>query len=221
VQPRRRLYIVGAGDFGRELESMLEMIPVHQRDWDIAGYVDDDPKALDGLETAYAVVGSVDGFAFPRGSLAVLAISEPADRQRVGAALGDRVSFFSYLHPTSLIFKYVCLGEGVVVGANCVVSNSVKLGRFVILNQGTQIGHDSTIGDYSALMSNVDLGGNCHLGDRVYVGTGATLVPGVRVGADAKIGSGSVVIKNVKEKVTVFGNPAKVLSDLGSTRRAG
>ncbi len=212
VQPRRPLYIVGAGDFGREIESMLEMIPPHLREWDIAGYVDDNGGALDGLETGYQVVGNIDGFGFPPESVAILAISEPGTRETVYGKLKTRVRFTAFIHPTAIVFKYVQIAEGVIVGANCVLSNSVNIGRFVILNQGTQIGHDSVIGDFAALMSNVDLGGHCQIGARAFVATGATLIPGIRVGPDARIGAGSVVIRNVKERITVFGVPAKLVS---------
>jgi len=213
VQGKRPVYIIGAGDFGREVESMLDSIPVHQRDWAIAGFVDDNSRALENRETDYEVVGSVEGLSFPSGSLAVLTISEPGIREAVYRKLAGRVTFMSFVHPTAVLFKFVKMDEGVFVGAQCVLSNSVHLGRFVILNQGTQIGHDSTVGEFSALMSNVDIGGRCDIGARTFIGTGATLVPGIRIASGAKVGSGSVVLRKVKENTTVFGVPAKVIAE--------
>jgi sugar O-acyltransferase (sialic acid O-acetyltransferase NeuD family) len=211
VRARRPLYIVGAGDFGREMESLLEMIPPEQREWDIVGYLDDNPTALEGFASDYDVVGPVRGFEFSGDDHAILAISDSATREQVYRALQEKVQFASYLHPSVIVFKYVTIGEGTVIVSNCVISNSVRIGRFAIINEGTQIGHDSTIGDFCSLMSSVDLGGSCVIGEGAYIGTGATLIPGIQVGAGAKVGSGSVVIRNVKEKTTVFGNPAKLV----------
>lgn len=209
---RRKLYIVGAGDFGREMESLLEMIPQHQRNWDIAGYLDDNPKALEGKETDYKVIGKVGDYPLTKDDLAILAISDSISREKIYHQLKDRVTFHTYVHPNVIIFKFCKIGEGSIIVSNDLISNSVTIGKCVIMNQGTQIGHDSVIGDFCSLMSSVDLGGHCQLSEKVFIGTGATLIPGIKVGAEAKIGSGSVVIKNVKEKTTVFGNPAKVIS---------
>ena len=212
VQNRRKLYIIGAGDFGREMESLLEMIPTHQRDWDIAGYLDDNPKALDGVRSDYRVLGATRDFPLTPRELVVVTITDSTVREKIYLALKDRVSFLTYVHPSVIIFKFAQIGEGSILVSNCLISNSVTIGKFVIMNQGTQIGHDSTIGDFCSLMSSVDLGGKCQLAEKVFIGTGATLIPGVRVGEQAKIGSGSVVIRNVKQKTTVFGNPAKVVT---------
>ena len=60
-----KLYIIGAGEFGRELESWITISDDGKRDWAIAGYIDDG-KAIGPLEfpSNYEVVGTVDGFDF-------------------------------------------------------------------------------------------------------------------------------------------------------------
>ena len=212
MQDRRQLYIVGAGDFGREMESLLEMTPPHLRDWDIAGYLDDNPQALGKSKSDYKVLGTISDHPLTKNDLAVVTISDGATRERVCNKLKGRVSFLTFVHPSVVMFKYSRIGQGSIVVSNCVISNEVTIGDFVIVNQGTQIGHDSSIGDFSSLMSSVDLGGHCELAEKVFVGTGATIIPGIRVGAGAKVGSGSVVIRPVKPGTTVFGNPAKSIS---------
>ena len=45
---KKKLFIIGAGGFGRQLETYLELIPKEKKDWDIAGYIDDNKNALIG-----------------------------------------------------------------------------------------------------------------------------------------------------------------------------
>jgi len=92
-----------------------------------------------------------------------------------------------------------------------VITTNVCLGKCTTLNIGTQIGHDSKIGNFSSLMPGVDLGGHVNIGKSVFVGSKATIIPNIRVEEYSIIGAGSVVIKKVKTGTTVFGNPAKVV----------
>lgn len=211
VQNKRNLYIVGAGDFGREMESLLELIPRNQRDWEIAGYLDDNLNALNGLSSDYKVLNTIDNHQFSASDLAVLTIVEPKTKEKIYANLKNKVKFYTYVFPNVTVFKYSQFGEGTIIATNCVISNNVTIGKCVIINEGSQIGHDTIIGDFSSLMSSVDIGGCCHLGLRVYCGTGAVIIPGRKIGDNARIGAGSVVIHNIKENSSVFGNPAKLI----------
>lgn len=42
----KRLSLVGAGGFARELYSIVQRAPAHGREWSIAGFLDDTPAAL-------------------------------------------------------------------------------------------------------------------------------------------------------------------------------
>ncbi|MGH9563789.1 MAG: hypothetical protein ACRD3S_20230, partial [Terracidiphilus sp.] len=93
----RRLFIVGAGGLGRELESWLDRVPESERDWRIHGYIDDAPNALSGYPSQYRVLGAVASFPFVAGDLAVLAIGDPRTRRAVVELLGDRAEFFTFV----------------------------------------------------------------------------------------------------------------------------
>ena len=54
------------------------------------------------------------------------------------------------------------------------------------------------------------------IGDRVFVGAGAIILPGSRIGDDSIVGAGAVVRGGVPPHSLVFGNPAKVVSDVKS-----
>ena len=208
--PTRRLLIVGAGGFGRELESWLDSVPDSARDWRIHGYLDDNAAALHGFPTDYEVVGGLDSFEFRSSDLAILAIGVPEMKRKIVAQLEGKVDFLTFLGPGTRVGKHVRLGRGTVVGVNCVLTTNIESGDFVTINSFTAIGHDVRIGAYASFMGNVMVNGGCSVGEAAYIGSSASLIPRRRVGEDAVVGAGAVVFRHVAPGTTVLGNPAKV-----------
>ena len=206
----RRLLIIGAGGFGRELESWLDAVPEASRDWRIHGYLDDGPDALAGYPSDYTVVGALSTFPFRESDVAVLAIGDPRSKQKVVGQLENRVEFLTFIGPGSRMGKNVRLGRGTVIGVNCILTTNIDVGDFVTINSFSAIGHDVKIGSYTSLMGNVMANGNCLIGESAYIGTSASLIPGRRVGQFATVGAGAVVFRHVAPGTTVIGNPARV-----------
>jgi len=210
---QRRLFIIGANSFARELESWLDLVPVDERDWTLKGclYSPVDPSPLSAFPTELQVVGDWTNFVFRSDDYVLLGIAEPALKEKVWNALAGSVTFMTFVAPNAMVGLYNSIGEGSIICPGVVMTTNVTLGKAVTVNVSANLGHDVSIGDFSSVMGRVGLAGGVHLGTRTYVGAGATLLPGVNIGAQAKVGAGSVVIRNVPENVTVFGNPAKGL----------
>lgn len=204
---KKRLFIVGASSFGRELESWLELET--EKDFYLEGYLDKNLKALDGFYSDYAVVGDEDTFDFLEDDYVLLGIADVEVRARIYEKLRGRVQFYTFVSSQATVGKFTNIGEGCVICPGCIITTSVEIEAGVIVNIGTQIGHDSKIGIFSSLMANVDLGGGVKLGKKVFVGTGAIVIPGKKVEEKSFVGAGSVVIRNVKKGTKVFGNPAR------------
>jgi sugar O-acyltransferase (sialic acid O-acetyltransferase NeuD family) len=212
----KRLFIIGAGGFGRELESWLDRVPESQRDWRICGYLDDDPHALNGYPSDYAVLGDLTYSLFVDSDLAVLAVASPAVKRTVVSKLNERVEFFSFVPPGTLIGKSVEIGRGAVLGLNCMLTTNVRVGEFVTINSHSSIGHDVQIESYASLMGNVMVSGKCSIGSGAVIGTGSNLVPSRRIGESAVVGACAGVFRHVAPHTTVIGNPARVfIEDCG------
>ncbi|MDR2146039.1 MAG: acetyltransferase [Tannerella sp.] len=208
----KRLYIIGASGLGREVESCLEHTPVEQRDWEIAGFLHSyqpGKSPLEGYPSDYEIVGDWETFPLTKDDYCVIAVADCSWREKIYHALKDKVTFLTYIHPTSMIYKFAIIGEAVFIAPYCIISTNVKIENGVMLNSATRIGHDSTIGNFTSLMADVDVGGWCTIGEKVFMGTKSTLIPHKKIANNAIVGAGAVVIRNVKEGVTVFGNPAK------------
>ncbi len=209
VQSKKRLFIIGAGGFGREIESWLELIPISDRNWELIGYLDKNKNALNNYPAKYSIVGDEDNYDLNKDDLVIFGLSEPKIKENLYNKLKNQVSFFTYIAPSVIIGKFNNIGEGSVICPNCILTTNIEIGKLVTINCGTQIGHDSQIGDFCTINSQIEIAGNCKLEEKVFMGSNSMIIPGRKIGRKAVIGAGSVVIRNVKENTTVFGNPAK------------
>ncbi len=212
IRVAKKLVIVGAGGFGRELLTWIldsnEMYP----EFDVIGFIDDDKNALKGYEYDLPIISSIqDYMPDPEISL-VMGVGVPRTKKNTAQILEAKgAQFFSFIHRNAFLGKNVILGRGCVLCPNSVLTCDVSLGDFVTINCFSGSGHDVSIGSFSTLSSHVDITGYAKIGERVFLGSHATVLPKVQIEDDAVIGAGSVVMRKVKKGTTVFGNPAKAV----------
>jgi sugar O-acyltransferase (sialic acid O-acetyltransferase NeuD family) len=213
------IVIFGAGGFGRDVVDLIRDINRPARQWDLLGFIDDDP-ALWGTELIdVPVLGGRDWFqTSDRVPHVALGLGSPSVKQRVVDTLRDRVAGFPALvHPSAIISEYAQIGEGVVVtAANILMSRSV-IDDFAMLNLACTLGHDSYVGRYSSLSPATNVSGYVHIGEGCDLGTGVKIIPGIRIGEWSVVGAGAVVTKDIPSNATAVGVPAQVIKqrDLG------
>lgn len=208
----KRIVILGAGGFGREMYQWLLQHPDAGRAWTVAGFIDDQPDALAGFELGLPILSSIRDYVPAESDLLVCAIGAPKVKRRLCEDLRRRgARFLTFVHPSVILGAHVVLGEGVVLCPGVIITSHIRLGDLVMVNCASSVGHDVEIGAYSTISGHCDVTGHCTLGETVLVGSGASLIPGVKVGDDAVVGAGSVVLRAVKAGTTVFGNPAAVV----------
>lgn len=54
-----------------------------------------------------------------------------------------------------------------------------------------------------------------HIGKNVWIGAGAIVMPGITIGDNSVIGAGSVVTRDIPPNVVAFGNPCRVMREIG------
>jgi UDP-3-O-[3-hydroxymyristoyl] glucosamine N-acyltransferase len=82
------------------------------------------------------------------------------------------------IHPTAVVSPQATIGEGVSVGAHCVIEDGARIGARAVLLPGCYIGPLVAIGEESFLYANVVVREECVIGAR------CVLHPGVVVGSD-------------------------------------
>lgn len=205
----KRLIIVGAGGFGREVFAWAMDHPDCGEVWEMHGFLDDNLAALEGFEYPVGVLGTVDEYKPQADDLFLCAIGSPQIRFEVCEKLLDRdAEFYTLVHPSVVLGGNVTLGAGSIICPQAVLTVDISVGEFVIVNCMSTIGHDVVIGDYVTLSGHCDVTGNVEIGEGTLLGSGARILPSKTVGADALVGAGAVVIRSVGDGQKVFGNPA-------------
>jgi len=208
----KRILIVGAGGFGREVYSWITDSREEYTDWEISGFLDDDLEALKEYPCGLSIISTIKDYAPKNDEFLVMGVGPPKTKRMIVETLEKKgASFLSYVHNSVILGNNVTLGKGCVLCPNSVLTCDVSLGDFVTINCFSDAGHDVTIDDFTTLSGHVDITGFAKVGKGVFFGSHATVLPKIRIEDNAVIGAGSVVIRNVKKDTTVFGNPAKVV----------
>jgi sugar O-acyltransferase (sialic acid O-acetyltransferase NeuD family) len=206
----RRIFIVGAGGFGREVWHWLrdawpESVPM------VTGFLSADPKSLDGKGVALPIVGDPDAFVPEAGDVFLLAIGIPQVRRRVAESLESRGAVFATLvHPTAIVAPSAVIGHGSILCPFAIVSDAAVVGRFTLVNFHASLGHDATTGAFCVLSPYATLGGGAHLGEDVFMGMHSSVGPAARVGGRSKISANSCALVDTQDDALVFGSPGRV-----------
>jgi sugar O-acyltransferase (sialic acid O-acetyltransferase NeuD family) len=206
----KKLIIVGAGGFGREVYAWATAHPDCGTQWEVHGFLDDNDAALDGFNYPVGIVGQVGDYSPQSDELFICAIGAPSIKRVVCEKLiGRSAEFMGLVHPSATIGPNVNIGRGVVICPQVVLTADITIGNFAAINCHSSAGHDVMIGDWATLSGHCDVTGYVEVGEGAFLGSGARILPGKSVGAGALVGAGSVVIRSVAAGQKVFGNPAR------------
>jgi len=203
------IVIVGAGGFGREVAWLIEDINKAKPEWNILGFVDDNPNIQGSLINEFKVIGTLDWLS-KQSTNVVFAIGNPITKKKLVQKLSGSKNLSPILiHPSVMFSKTVSFKEGCIICAGTILTTNITCGKHVILNLSCTVGHDAIIGDYCTVLPGVNVSGNVLLEECVSVGTNSALIQGVKVGANTVIGLSSAVVRDLPENCTAVGVPAK------------
>lgn len=209
LPPRDRLYVVGAGGFGREVAWLASCLDPPA---DVSFLVNR-PEFLASDVGGLPVALVSDIFPDPHARY-VVAIGDPQSRRRLVHEM-ERHGFVarSLVHPSVLMSDRVRVGNGAILTAGNILTVDIEIGEHVHLNPGCTVGHDAIIGAYSTLSPGAHVSGNVRIGEGVFIGTGAVIINGTSgkpliIGDNAVVAAGACVTKDVEPGAMVAGVPA-------------
>jgi sugar O-acyltransferase (sialic acid O-acetyltransferase NeuD family) len=208
----KKVVVVGAGGFGREVLEIFKEQNKILESWEILGFIVEKEFLCSTSINNYSVVGDLDWFEKNKDVGCVIAIGDTKARKRIANILADQgICFYNAIHPSAIISNFVNLGNDVIIGAGSFISVNTVIKNHVIINCHSNIGHDSILENYCSIMTNATISGKNHLEEGVYMGSGATLIENITIGKWSVVGAGATVVINVPDNVTAFGIPAKFM----------
>lgn len=203
------IIILGAGGLAREIASWHNTSS-EENYTKIVGFMDENLEALNDYDIDQKVLGKIELDKIEKNQSIICAIADVNVKEKLfDQLIKFQTSIFSFVHKSCFIGERTIWGEGLVLLPYAIISCDSRIGNLVFINNGSQIGHDVVIGDFTSIMANVDIGGGAQIGKNVFIGSNAVILPGVKIPDDTRIGAGAVVLKSIKHKGTYFGNPAK------------
>ena len=208
----KKLVIIGAGDFGREVYSWAKQSKENNLSWEIKGFIDDNLKALDGFKYDLKIISGVKEYNPSAEDLFICAVGNVNLKKKLTSLILKKGGkFTNVIHPTVVMGENVKLGTGIVLCPYVVISSDTVLKNFIHVNLHTSIGHDVKIGNWCFVGTGCALNGHVVMEDSIFMAGHVIVLPRGYIGKETVVGAGSVVVGRVKRGVTVFGAPAKQL----------
>ncbi len=101
------------------------------------------------------------------------------------------------IHPTALISPTACLGKGIYLAGNAVISSNVRLLGSSLINFNVTIGHDCIIGEECCINPGARISGNVTIGNNVLIGANSCIYQGVSIGNDCLVDAMTYVHQNI------------------------
>lgn len=212
----KELIIIGAGGMGRQVFDLAKQCIGYDSEYIIKGFIDfwpnpENEKFL--IKKGYPrVLGTIREYQVKDNDVFICSTGDVKyKKESVGLILEKGGEFISLIHKTAEIGSNVQIGQGSIIMKNVYIGSDSLIGNYALIQISSVIGHDVQIGQYTRIDCNVVCTGGTRVKDDVTIHTAAVINHNVVLEEGAIVGSGSFVIRNVKERTTVYGNPAKRL----------
>lgn len=203
----QKIIIIGAGGFGKEALSLINDCNNIKKEFEVIGFVDDDPEFLNKKINGLTVLGNIKWLINSNDSSngCVIAIGDPKIRKNIFEQIKHKnFKFPKIIHPLSYISEYTSISDGTIIQAGAKISCNIKLGKFVYVNFNSVIGHDCILNDFVTLCPSCTINGENIIEEGVFFGSSAVTRDKLKIGKWSHIGACSVIAKNLHDNTLFF-----------------
>lgn len=209
------LVVFGIGGFAREVKVLVDDInrSSHIPIFDLKGFISNSNENIGDMIEGIKVIASNDCFieiAKLYDKLGVIiALGSPKAKQSIEEKILNKCNNLVYpnlIHPKANISSSYSndYGMGNIICAGVTLTTNIKLGKFIILNINSTIGHDVIIEDYCTINPLSAISGNVIIRKGSLIGAGASIKEKLDIGKNGTVGLGAIVVKNVEEESIVI-----------------
>lgn len=207
----KKLIIIGAGGFAREVAWLVETINDVQKEWELVGFFDEFAKDFNPIN-GYKLLNETEFKKEINDSFLIISIGDGEVRKKIVDKLGP-AKYATLVDPNILLSKTTTIGEGSIICHGTILTVNINIGKHVIINLDCTVGHDAILDDYVTLLPSVNVSGHVKVGECSTVGTGSQIIQNINVGTNTIIGAGSVVVKDISSYCVAVGIPAKEIKN--------
>lgn len=209
----KKLVIIGAGGFGREIFDYATDCIGYQTEFVIKGFIDNLQTELVHPENYPPILGSIDGYEMQPDDIFICALGDVKFKKKYCEYIMSKGGVFTTLISNRAYVSKINthIGKGCIICPDARIHCDVTIGDFVTVQPFAVLGHDVAVGDWCHINDYADCGGASTIGKEVTIHTHAFILPKLKVEDDVTIGAGSIVLRNVKAGIVMFGIPAKPL----------
>jgi sugar O-acyltransferase (sialic acid O-acetyltransferase NeuD family) len=211
----KKIAIIGAGGFGREVHKLIDVINTHQGKWNLLGFYDNGYKKGE-LINGLPILGS-DNEALNQEEINnfAIAVGDPRALNRISSLLiSAGKTLPNLVYPNiDLEPMFNQIGVGNIFTHGFYLTRNISIGDFNIFNTNVTLGHDVRIGSCNVFLPNVQVSGKVTIGNQNILGMNTGIYQGRAIGSRNTIGAHSFIITNFGDENHIFGVPA-VLSNL-------
>ncbi|MDP8264943.1 MAG: NeuD/PglB/VioB family sugar acetyltransferase [Candidatus Aceula lacicola] len=209
----KKLLLFPFGGSAREAFVTIQSCPALATEWDVIGFVDDNPEAREKECCGVKVLGGREVFDEHKDAY-VLAVPAHPDiylkRKEIIDGLNiDSKRWATIVHSSCVVSEDTNIGINTIVMPFGFVSTKVNIGNHCVVLSRSIISHDVRIADYCCFGGHVTISGSVKVDEQSYIGSSVTIRENIHIGEKSLVGMGSNVISDVGAKTVVAGNPAK------------
>ncbi|MBS0150527.1 MAG: NeuD/PglB/VioB family sugar acetyltransferase [Nitrospira sp.] len=200
---------------GNAREALLSIFAINsiRPEWEIIGFLDDDPVAQGKNCCGITVLGGRELLGAYDGAYVLAVPGSPKGYLKrktiIDGLCLDKSRFATILHPSVVRAPDATIGHNTLLMSNVVVSCGSQIGHHCIVLPNTVLAHDSNISDYCCIGSNVSISGSVGIGSECYIGSGVKIRENVLIGERSLVGLGANVVSNIEKETVAIGNPAR------------
>ena len=210
----RKVWLIGAGDFGFDIASKFARVPGDGNVF--MGFIDsrDDAKKQTksnceriGLPAMFENPESID-FSDPKNRF-IFGIGDAKFKKQFAEKYNLITDNYHRFEDSPNISNNSEIGLGIYWG--CRIASSVKIGQAVFIDANSVIGHGACIGNFCHIAVGVIVGGNSSIGEACLIHSGAIIGNNVFIGEGCEIGVGAVVVRNLPAGTKVIAPKSPVI----------